>query len=58
MGPGDELSVQLYGTQNHNYSLTVGRDGRINFPELGPINVGGQLFTQAKASIEERSPAR
>ncbi|MFL6601394.1 MAG: SLBB domain-containing protein [Steroidobacteraceae bacterium] len=54
VGPGDELSVQLYGNQNRNLTLPVGRDGRVNFPELGPINVGGQLFTQVKTSIEER----
>jgi protein involved in polysaccharide export with SLBB domain len=54
MGPGDELTVQLYGNQNRTLSLTVSRDGRINFPELGPVNVGGQLFSQVKTSIEER----
>jgi polysaccharide export outer membrane protein len=54
VGAGDELDVQLYGNQNRTLSLTVGRDGRINFPELGPISVGGQRFNQAKASIESR----
>ncbi|MEP7242277.1 MAG: SLBB domain-containing protein [Gammaproteobacteria bacterium] len=54
VGAGDELSVQLYGTQNRNLTLLVGRDGRINFPELGPINVGGQRFTSVKDSIESR----
>lgn len=53
VGAGDELSVQLYGNQNRSLTLVVGRDGRINFPELGPINVSGQLFTQVKTSIEE-----
>jgi polysaccharide export outer membrane protein len=54
VGPGDELNVQLYGSQNRSLTLVVGRDGRINFPEFGPISVGGQTFTAVKASIESR----
>ena len=55
IGSGDELDVQLYGgSQNRSLKLLVGRDGRINLPELGPINVSGQLFSGAKANIEAR----
>jgi polysaccharide export outer membrane protein len=54
IGAGDMLEVQLYGTQNRTVRLTVGRDGRINLPELGPISVAGQLFGEAKAAIEAR----
>ncbi len=54
VGAGDELNVQLYGNQNRNLTLTVGRDGRINFPELGPINVSGQRFNAVKEGIEAR----
>jgi protein involved in polysaccharide export with SLBB domain len=54
VGPGDTLDVLLYGSQNHAYQMVVGRDGRINFPELGPINVGGQLFSAVQSEIESR----
>jgi len=54
VGPGDELIVQLYGNQNRTLRLVVGRDGRINFPELGPISVSGQRFNDVKADIESR----
>jgi len=54
VGPGDMFEVQLYGSQNRTLRLTVGRDGRISFPELGPINVGGQLFNTVKSDIESR----
>jgi polysaccharide biosynthesis/export protein len=54
VGAGDEFEVQLYGNQNRTLRLTVGRDGRINFPELGPISVGGQRFTSVKETIEAR----
>src|SRR6185437_13787625 len=52
IGPGDELDVQLYGSQNRTFRLIVGRDGRVNFPEIGPINVEGQLFNTVKSNIE------
>lgn len=54
VGPGDEIDVLLYGNQNHAYRMVVGRDGRINFPQLGPIDVGGQLFSGVQAEIESR----
>lgn len=54
VGAGDQLSVQLYGSQNKSFKLVVGRDGRVNFPELGPINVGGQTFDSVRASLESR----
>jgi len=54
VGPGDMLDVLLYGNENHAYQLLVGQDGRVNFPELGPINVGGQLFSSVQAELESR----
>lgn len=54
VGPGDLLVVQLYGSQNRNLRLTVGRDGHLAFPELGPIEVAGRSFSAVKAEIEGR----
>jgi polysaccharide biosynthesis/export protein len=54
VGPGDRLNVQLFGSQNRNLRLTVGRDGVINFPELGPISVVGRSFQQVATEIESR----
>lgn len=54
LGPGDVLEVQLYGNQNRSYTLQVDRDGQVNFPELGPISVGGQHFLSVKEDLEQR----
>jgi polysaccharide biosynthesis/export protein len=54
VGPGDEIEVQLIGTQKARHTLVVGRDGRINFPELGPIAVGGRRFEDVRQDIESR----
>jgi polysaccharide export outer membrane protein len=54
VGPGDKLEIELYGSEPASYSLTVERDGRINFPKLGPINLSGLTFENARAAIEQR----
>jgi polysaccharide biosynthesis/export protein len=52
VGAGDEIDVQLYGKQNRSLKLTVSRDGHVNLPDIGPINVSGQRFTDVKANLE------
>jgi protein involved in polysaccharide export with SLBB domain len=54
VGPGDTFTVQLYGNVTASYTLTVGRDGRINFPKLGPISVSGMGFDAARTTLEHR----
>lgn len=54
IGPGDRFDVQLIGKTKGKHSLVVNRDGRINFPELGPIAVSGLRVGEAKARIEQR----
>nr|WP_227006782.1 SLBB domain-containing protein [Shewanella donghaensis] len=54
VGPGDTINVQLYGKENREYTLTIGRDGNIQFPELGPISVVGLTFTELREYLGER----
>jgi len=54
VGPGDTFNIQLYGNETATYSLTVGRDGRIKFPKLGPISVSGMGFDAAREALEHR----
>jgi protein involved in polysaccharide export with SLBB domain len=56
VGAGDQLTVQLFGSQNRNLRLTVTRDGNVNFPEIGPIHVAGRTFASVAADIESRVP--
>lgn len=54
VGPGDNIEVQLIGNTKGRYALVVGRDGRVNFPELGPIAVSGRRFEQVREDLEAR----
>ena len=54
VGPGDRFEVQLTGNTKGKHSLLVNRDGRVMFPELGPIPVAGLRIDQARERIESR----
>lgn len=51
VGPGDSLSIQLYGKETNSYNLTINRQGNVDIPQLGPINVAGQSFSEVKDLI-------
>jgi len=54
LGVGDALQIQLLGKIDSSYDLPINRDGSINFPELGPINLAGLEFTEAKLLIKQK----
>lgn len=54
VGPGDTIEVQLIGNAKGRYTLVVGRDGRVNFPDLGPIAVAGRRFEQVREDLQNR----
>ncbi|ORJ58779.1 SLBB domain-containing protein [Geothermobacter hydrogeniphilus] len=54
LGPGDQVQVQLYGNLNENYTFTVDRDGAINLPKLGPLQVAGQKFAAVRKLLSSR----
>ncbi len=58
VGPGDAVKVQLIGNVKANYTLVVGRNGEIRFPELGPISVAGMPFDELQSLIEKTVAAQ
>ena len=54
LGPGDILRVQLFGNQNETLNLSVTRDGSVNFPKLGPIQVAGLNIDDVRTVIDRR----
>jgi protein involved in polysaccharide export with SLBB domain len=50
----DEINVMLWGRINEEYKLKVGRDGTINIPRIGPIQVAGLTFESTKKNILDR----
>ena len=56
VGPGDILEILLFGQKNMAYSLQINRDGIIQFPGVGPINILEQRrdFISIKNSINAK----
>jgi len=54
IGPGDTINVQLFGGENIEQLLPVSREGTINFPQIGPINVSGLTFAELRDTLNQR----
>ncbi len=54
IGPGDSIQIQLFGKISANYTLTVSRNGVVQFPDLGPISLAGLTYVEMKALLVER----
>ena len=52
IGPGDTVTLQLYGQRNLTYDLVVTREGQLMFPEIGPVNVSGLTFDEMRAQLQ------
>jgi protein involved in polysaccharide export with SLBB domain len=54
IGPGDNVTVELFGKKSARYLLVVSRDGTLNVPEFGPIQVTGLTFDEMRGEIDRR----
>lgn len=54
LGPGDKLSVNLYGNNISKFESFVTREGIFFLPPLGPVNVMGLNFGEVSQLIKER----
>ena len=52
IGPGDELRIQLFGTENINRLIKVNREGNIVIPELGSIQASGLKFSELNEKVK------
>jgi len=55
IGPGDEIQILLWGRVNTTYSLRVGQDGRILFPQIGPLTVAGMCYDEMKDFLTQQA---
>jgi polysaccharide biosynthesis/export protein len=54
LGPGDELAVSIYGSNEASKTGFIKRDGTFNLPLLGPINLAGYTFAEAQEFLKKR----
>ena len=53
VGPGDGLSVDLWGGVSQRLYRVVDREGRISLPEVGPILVSGKSLAQVQENLQQ-----
>ena len=53
LGPGDELVVSIWGKISGEHILRVDREGKVNFPVLGLLQISGLTFSEAKDYLEK-----
>jgi protein involved in polysaccharide export with SLBB domain len=51
LGPGDSLTIDLWGGVTQSITRTVDRDGRLLLPEAAPIEVAGLTLERAQGLI-------
>ena len=54
VGPGDELSVNIWGASQQSYVLNVNRDGTVTIDNLAPIYINGLTIDEAEKKIIDR----
>lgn len=53
VGPGDGLSIDLWGGVSQRLYRTVDREGRVSLPEVGPVLVSGKSLADVQQSLQQ-----
>lgn len=51
IGIGDQIDIDIYGSAEQSYQLTVAKDGTLSIPMVGPVRIGGLSMADAKTAI-------
>ena len=52
------MEILFYGKLNQSFTLSINRDGVVDFPELGPLVLAGLSFGEAKEMLKSRVAAQ
>ena len=53
LGPGDTVSVDLWGGVARRFRVVVDREGRLALPEVGPVPVAGKSLAEVQESVQK-----
>ncbi len=54
LGPGDKLEINFYGSKESKVKVTVNRESKIVLPFIGPINLLGKTYEEAKTYLSKK----
>jgi protein involved in polysaccharide export with SLBB domain len=53
LGPGDEISLDIYGFQENSEELSVLKDGRIRVDRVGMVSIAGLTIEAAESKLKK-----
>jgi protein involved in polysaccharide export with SLBB domain len=53
LGPGDGVSIDLWGGVSRRFYRVVDHEGRVSLPEVGPLLVAGKSLAQVQESVQK-----
>jgi polysaccharide biosynthesis/export protein len=53
VGPGDGLSIDLWGGVSQRIYRVVDREGRVSLPEVGPVLVSGKSLAEVQENLQK-----
>ena len=54
LGPGDELSISIWGAAENEYSSKISREGYLKIERIGPVYLSGLSISEAKIKLKNR----
>jgi polysaccharide export outer membrane protein len=54
VGPGDGLSIDLWGGVSTRIYRVVDREGRVSLPEVGPVLVSGKSLSDVQQTLQQQ----
>ena len=54
LGPGDEVIIDIWGTNQATIRRTISQDGTINIPDVGMISLNGMTIKQADSYMKKK----
>ena len=53
LGPGDNLTLNLWGGMDQRLNRSIDRQGQLELPEAGPVMISGLTIEQAQTAIQK-----
>ena len=54
LGPGDEVIIDIWGTNQASIRQTISPDGTINIPDIGMVNLNGMTVKEADSYMRRK----
>ena len=54
LGPGDELSISIWGAAENDYKSIITREGYLKIERIGPVYLSGLSISEAKVKLKNR----